>query len=121
MPGRPADLAGPELLGIDDVERYIDHLHRIGIPMEAEAFRMVSDNSVVIWEMVRRGMGVAAMLEEVATRTPGIVRLLPDLLSIAVPVWLVTHRELHTSRRISVVRDILAGELAQIDRRASML
>ncbi len=121
MPARPEELAGPELLGIEDAERYIAHLRRIGIPMEAEAFRLVSDNSVVIWEMVRRGMGVAAMLEEVATRTPGIVRLLPDLLSFAVPVWLVTHRELHSSRRIRVVHDILARELAQIDRPAPIL
>ncbi|MCC5988619.1 MAG: LysR family transcriptional regulator [Pararhodobacter sp.] len=121
MPARPDDLAGPELLGIDDAERYIEHLRQIGIPMEAGAFRLVSDNSVVIWEMVRRGMGVAAMLAEVATRTPGIVRLMPDLLSFAVPVWLVSHRELHSSRRIRVVHDILAGELAQMDKPAPML
>lgn len=121
MPARPEDLAGPDLLGFHDAERYIDHLHRIGIPMQAETFRLVSDNSVVIWEMVRRGMGVAAMLEEVATRTPGIVRLMPGLPSFAVPVWLVTHRELHSSRRIRVVHDILAEELARTDLPAPLL
>ncbi len=64
--------------------------------------------------MVRRGMGVAAMLREVADRTPDIVNLLPDLPPIAVPVWLVTHRELHTSRRIRVVHDILREELTRL-------
>jgi len=54
-------------------------------------------------------MGGAAMLEEVATRTPGIVHLLPDLLSVTVPVWLVTHRELHTSRRIGWSMKSLPG------------
>jgi hypothetical protein len=30
-----------------------------------------------------------------------------------VPVWLATHRELHTSRRIRVVFDLLAEELGR--------
>lgn len=114
MPEMPAELAGPALLGFDDVEQYADHLHGIGIPMPAEAFRVVSENSVVIWEMVRRGLGVAAMLREVAERTPDIVRLLPDLRPIPVPIWLVTHRELHTSRRIRIVHDLLVEELTRI-------
>jgi hypothetical protein len=32
---------------------------------------------------------------------------------IPVPVWLVSHRELHTSRRIRIVFDLLAEELAR--------
>ena len=40
-------------------------------------------------------------------------RVLPDFGPIPVPIWLVTHRELHTSRRIRLVFDILASELAK--------
>jgi DNA-binding transcriptional LysR family regulator len=118
LPRTPSDLAGPALLGIDDTEIYVGYLRAIGIPMAADAFRLVSENSVVIWEMVRRGLGVAAMLREIAERTPGIVQLLPDLQLITVPVWLVTHRELNTSRRIRVVHDILREELTDLLRRA---
>jgi DNA-binding transcriptional LysR family regulator len=112
LPREPAELAGPALLGFDDTERYAAYLRTIGIPMDNDAFRLISENSVVIWEMVRRGLGVAAMLREVADRTPGIVQLLPQSPPIVVPVWLVTHRELYTSRRIRVVHDILREELA---------
>jgi DNA-binding transcriptional LysR family regulator len=113
-PQEPADLAGPGLLGFDDTEQYSHYLRRIGIPASAEDFRLVSGNSVVVWEMVKRGLGVAAMLHEIAERTPGVERLLPDMPPIPVPVWLVTHRELHTSRRIRFVHDLLAEELSRM-------
>lgn len=115
LPQAPADLAGPGLLGFDDGERYAAHLQGIGIPMSPEAFRVLSENTVAIWEMVRRGLGIAAMLREVAAHTPEVVRLLPDLPPIRVPIWLVTHRELYASRRLRVVHDILAEELTRTD------
>jgi DNA-binding transcriptional LysR family regulator len=62
--------------------------------------------------MVRAGLGVGVMMTDIAARMDGLVRLLPDLLPIRFPVWLVTHRELKTSRRIRIVYDILAEELA---------
>ena len=46
-----------------------------------------------------------------AALASGIEQVLPDLDPIPVPVWLVTHRELHTSRRIRLVFDLLAEEL----------
>lgn len=113
-PGTPADLAGPGLIGFDDLERYAQHLRGMGIPAACDGFRLVSENSVVVWEMVKRGLGVAAMLREVAERTPGVERLLPEMPPIPVPVWLVTHRELHTSRRIRLVHDQLAEELSRL-------
>ena len=113
LPRAPADLAGPALLGFDDVDRFSAHLRSLGIPMADDAFRLVSENSVVIWEMVRRGLGVAPMLAEVAACTPEVVRLLPGLPPIPVPIWLVTPRELTTSRRLRVVHDILAEELTR--------
>ncbi len=82
--------------------------------MEIADFRLVSDSSVVIWEMVRRGMGVAPMLRDVADRTPGVIRLLPDMPPIVVPIWLVVHEDLSLSPRIRVVQRILAEGLARM-------
>ena len=82
--------------------------------MEAADFRLTSDFAVAVWEMVKRGIGVAAMLREVAERTPGVLKLLPDMTPIAVPIWLVTHQELQSSPRIRVVNRILAEELARM-------
>lgn len=110
---RPADLATAGLMGFDD-PRFCDYLREIGIPIATEDLRIVSEASVVIWEMVKRGMGVAVMMREVAERTPGVVNLLPDMAPIPVPIWLVTHQELQSSPRIRLVQAIVAEELARM-------
>lgn len=110
----PADLAKADLIGFDDTARLSSYLREIGIPMEAADFRLISDSSIVVWEMVKRGMGVTAMLREVAERTPGVLKLLPDMAPVPVPIWLVTHQELDSSPRIRVVHRILAEGLARM-------
>ena len=63
--------------------------------------------------MARHGLGACLMLADVAERMPGMTCLLPDLPPILVPVWLVSHRELHTSPRVRVVFDTLAREIGR--------
>lgn len=113
-PQTMADLAGDALIGFGDTERFSTYLRGIGIPMRAEEFRLMADSSVAIWEMVKRGMGVTAMLREIAEQTPEMVNLMPEMTPISVPVWLVTHKELQSSPRIRLVHDILAEELARL-------
>ena len=38
----------------------------------------------------------------------GVEWVLPELDPISVPIWLTTHREPHTNRRIRLVSDLLA-------------
>jgi DNA-binding transcriptional LysR family regulator len=57
-------------------------------------------------------MGIGAMMEEIARDTPGIVRVLDDVPPVRFPIWLVTHRELRTSRPMRVVFEALAQGLA---------
>jgi DNA-binding transcriptional LysR family regulator len=54
------------------------------------------------------------MMEEVGDVEPRVKRVLPDLPPLPVPIWLVCHRELHTSRRIRLVFDLIADELSAI-------
>lgn len=114
LPNAPADLAKAGLLGFDDGKRFSDFLREIGVPMDVADFRICSDSSVAIWEMVKRGIGVATMLREIAERTPGVVNLLPEMTPISVPIWLITHQELQSSPRIRMVQTILAEELARM-------
>ncbi len=107
-PGTVAELRAADLLGFEPAERFAGQLRAVGIAAAAERFRVTSENAVVLWEMVRRGLGIGMMLREVAARTPEVVRLLPDLPGVPVPVWLVSHREVRTSRRVRLVFDMLA-------------
>ena len=59
----------------------------------------------------KRGLGAGFMMEAVGEAEPLVQRVFPDHLAIAVPLWLVCHRELHTSRRIRVVFDQIAARL----------
>lgn len=113
-PRTPADLAAGDILGFAPVQQFAAYLSAEGVPVAPEAVRIVSDNAVAILEMARRGLGAVVMLREIAERMPDLVRLLPDRPGTPVPVWLVTHRELRTSRRVRVVYDILADALAAV-------
>ena len=62
----------------------------------------------MVLALVKQGLGISVMSKEIAALTPGLEPVLPELDPIPVPIWLVTHRELHTSRRIRLVFDLLA-------------
>jgi hypothetical protein len=53
------------------------------------------------------------MIEAVGEAEPTVRQVLPDLPPIPVPMWLTSHRELYTSRRVRVVFDMLVEGLAR--------
>ena len=112
-PGSPGDLVEAVFIGFDRSDRLLTRLKQMGLPLEKDNFRLTSENGAVAWEMVKHGLGIGVMAEDVADQTPGVECVLPDLDPIPVPVWLVTHRELHTSRRIRLVFDVLAETLGK--------
>jgi DNA-binding transcriptional LysR family regulator len=108
------ELGNAGLIALEDTVRFSGYLRELDIPVDPADFRLVANSSVVVWEMVKRGMGVAPMLREIADRTPGVTRILLDVPPISVPIWLVTHAELQSSPRIRLVQEILAEELARL-------
>lgn len=110
------DVTSDDLIGYEETERFAEFMRGLGVRMTMSGFRLVSESSSVVWEMVKRGLGIAVMSSEIAQRTEGVVELFPDFEPPKFPVWLVTHRELRTSQRIRLVYEILAEELARVDR-----
>ncbi len=84
-----------------------------GVPLTPAQFTRSTEGAVA-WEWVRRGMGVGVMQRAVAAATSEVEPVLPELVQIPIPVWLVTHREVRTSRRIRLVFDVLAEALTQL-------
>jgi DNA-binding transcriptional LysR family regulator len=111
-----ADLARLDILGFEPLDRFLGHLAGMGITIPREHCRIVSESSAALWAMLQRGLGVGVMLTSVAERTPGLVRIAREAPCIQVPVWLVTHRELHTSRRVRIVFDTIADDLRDLMR-----
>jgi DNA-binding transcriptional LysR family regulator len=109
----PEDLAGHDLLGFAPVERLIATLNTFGLPVTRRNFRYVTDNGIVLAGMAERGLGIAVTPEVFAARMAGLEPVLPDWPGIPVPLWLIAHREVQTSRRVRVVFDFLTQALAR--------
>lgn len=107
------DLDRVSLLGFEQPSEMVEMLRKfLGLELREDQFPIVTPNHLVQWELCKRGLGVCMMMEDVGAQDPGVVRVLPELPSIPVPIWLVCHRELRTSRRLRLVFDALAEGLA---------
>ena len=111
-PRNALDAAGLPFVGSDRAGRYLAYLHQHGLTLSEANFSCYADHSVAHWGLVCQGLGIGAMMDEIARETPGVVRVLDDVPPVQFPIWLVTHTELHTSRKIRVVFDFLAEGLA---------
>ncbi|MEL6665753.1 MAG: LysR family transcriptional regulator [Pseudomonadota bacterium] len=98
-------------IGLDRTDEMIMAMKEYDLNLTRSQFQFNSPSGHVLYELVRQGLGVSILTRDIETYSPNIEPILPEQFFIPVPVWLVTHRELHTSKRIRVVYDILAEEL----------
>lgn len=113
--GRPREmqaLSRADFIGFDRGDALIDGLNAMGMSLTQANFVLVTDNQLVQWELVKQGVGIGMMTDDIGDLEPRVERALPPMAAIPVPMWLTTHREVHTSRRVRVVFDLLAEALA---------
>lgn len=110
-PRTAADASTLPFIGSDRSGQYLGYLQQHGLPLTEANFCSYADHSVANWALVQHGLGIGAMMDEIARATPGVVRVLDEVPPVRFPIWLVTHRELRTARRIRVVFDALARGL----------
>ena len=111
VPQMPVDLLEHELVGNDRAQNISRGFAAMGRPVGAEQFALRTDDMMAYWAAVRAGLGIGFVAEYLLRDDPDVVAVLPDLPLPAIPVWLVVHREIRTSRRIRAVIDFLAREL----------
>lgn len=114
--GRPSsvdELASAAFIGYENRDRMIAYLNAFGLSLDRRNFKLSSNSGLAGWELVKQGLGIGVMARDLADITPGIEVVLPDVVAIDIPVWLTTHRELHLSRRIRLVYDLLAESLSK--------
>jgi DNA-binding transcriptional LysR family regulator len=107
------DLNCANFLGFASTDLLINGLNDIGMKLSRRNFPIVCDNHIVQWEFVKHGAGIGVIPQAVGDAEPRVRRVLPNFAPIVFPVWLVTHRELNTSKRVRTVFDFLAAELAR--------
>lgn len=112
-PATPHELSRAEFISIDQSGALIDGLNATGLNLSERNFPVFTDNYLVMWEYVKSGLGIGILDGYLGDAEPLVRRVLPDMEPMFFPIWLVSHRDLTTSRRIRRVFDLLAEELSQ--------
>jgi DNA-binding transcriptional LysR family regulator len=113
-PQTVADLSQHHFVGFGDRDRMVQYLQAMGLPISKEQFHVTSKSGIVAWKLVCEGLGISMMSDQVAISYPEVERLSLPIEPLRIPIWLTTHRELHTSRKIRLVFDRLAEYLASL-------
>ena len=114
--GRPeslADLQKLDFIGFEARDMMIPYLKQAGLPLTSANFRLTVDSGPAALALARQGLGVGVVIADDAEVFSDLERVWPDFGYIEVPIWLVTHRELHTSKRIRLVYDLLSERLGR--------
>jgi DNA-binding transcriptional LysR family regulator len=111
-PQMPYDLRQADFISIDGSGMFLKGLNAMGFHLTERNFPILTENYLVMWELVKHGLGIGILDGAIGDAEPKVTRVLPDLAPLMFPIWLVAHRELNTSRRIRLVFDLLAKELA---------
>ncbi len=112
LPTCPEDLKHADFIDFDDTDRLLNGLNALGLNLTRENFPIQTKNHLVQWQLVKQSLGIGVMPEDIGDAEPLVQQALPELEPIVFPIWLTTHRELNTSRRVRLVFDLLAAELA---------
>jgi DNA-binding transcriptional LysR family regulator len=81
-----------------------------GIDVTPSTFAFRTDDHIAYFEAVKAGLGIGFIAVYQGEQSVGLTRVLPKLKLPSLPVWLVTHREIHGNPRIRKVFDFLASE-----------
>ncbi len=112
LPKHPEDLERADFIDFDDSNMLLNGLNALGLNLSRSNFPIRTKNHIVQWQLVKQGLGIGVMPEDIGDAEPLVQQALPGLDPIVFPIWLTTHRELNTSRRVRLVFDLLAKELA---------
>jgi len=112
LKGSPSGLSAVRFSGFDYGNMLIDSLNAVAIAAAQEHFPITCPFQLLQWELAKAGTAIAIFPEDIGDAEPRLQKVYETsgpLLSI--PMWLVCHGELRTSRRVRRVFDLLAKEL----------
>lgn len=109
------DFAGHVVIGYDRSDLVIRGFREQGFEVDRHFFQVRTDDQVAAWELMAAGCGVGFGPNFIAQGNSELIRLELPYEIPGLSMWLVTHREIHTSARIRRVFDFLAAELSRRD------
>ncbi|MDH5232370.1 MAG: LysR family transcriptional regulator [Gammaproteobacteria bacterium] len=107
----PQDLQRADFI-CNKPQTIIDILKNFSIELSTNQFPVYSESVITQWHLVKQGLGLALLPDQLAEFEPAFVKVLPELQVFRAPIWLVVHRELRMNRRVRAVYDFLVEELS---------
>ena len=111
-PTSMASIADHDLIGFDrEIPRLRAFVQRFPA-LNRSGFALRTDSDIAQLAAIRAGFGIGICQVAVASRDPDLVRVLPDLVSVKLGLWIVMHEDLKTSARCKAVFDALVDGLS---------
>lgn len=108
-----ADLKNANFIDFEKSGRLLSLLNSRGFDLDIGNFPVVTKNHNVQWELVKLGVAISGMPEAIGDPEPLVERLvIPGFAPIEAELWIVTHQELRTNRRVRTVFDFFVAEFA---------
>ena len=117
MPETLEDLATHQVIGFDQETVFIREARARGFPLGREMFSLRTDNDLAQLAALRAGCGIGVCQVPLGARS-GLMRVLPAVLHLKLPLWLAMHGNLRANRRCRLVFDALAEGLTRYVRPA---
>lgn len=104
------ELVQHDLVGLDRSDELIRGFAEHGVVVDKDAFAFRCDDHVALVFAVAAGLGLGFIAHTAAARL-GLVEVKVPMPPLSLPIWLAAHQEVHTSRRIRLVMDVVAEVL----------
>jgi DNA-binding transcriptional LysR family regulator len=112
VPATIEELAAHSFIGFDADRWAMDFAAASGFHVTRDFFSLRTDSDLAQLAALKAGYGIAGCQEPLARREPDLVPVMPDALRLQLDLWLVMHEDLRPSRRVRLLFDHLAAELA---------
>lgn len=112
--GRPqslSDMNELDFIGFETPQRSVQVFNQFGLNLTEDNIKICSESGAAAAALVRHGLGITIPTNNLIGLFDNLEILDIGLPTIPIQVWLVTHRELHTSRKIRIVYDHISAEL----------
>lgn len=116
MPTSLDEIGNYPIIGFDR-ESSIRRLKELeGVPLTRELFAFRCDSDIGQFAALKAGFGFGMCQYQLAMRHPDLVPILKGLLHFDLDIWITMHEDLKTSRRMRLMFDHLAEEMAAYTR-----
>lgn len=106
-----ADMQGQRFVGYIEDLLYSPELDYMQAPDVDIHVSVQSSNLIAQLQATLAGAGLCVLPDFIATKEPGLVRVLPDGVHLERSLWLVVHADLRNLARIRVVTDMIAASV----------